>query len=111
MKEAFGENDEYAVISFSVNPAVLSLVCAAVPFLVGLVLDDLPGFAGGRFRPYIGRLFDIGLYTGIAGAVLGLVAARDPRRRRLGIFAFALNVMILVLYGLFIYLFRWILSR
>ena len=101
----------YDSVSFRFDLGILSLLCAIFPFLLGILIDDLP-FVGPRWiREHLSELVIAALVTGVLGAVLGGIACRRPKTRTLGRFGLAINLIILLLFALFVFAFRWILGR
>ncbi len=99
---------EYDVVSFELNPGLLSLACALFPMFVGVAVDELPFVMGGRLRPYFGYILLAALGFTVAGLALGGWALRRPESRGAGRFGLLVNGVVLVLLALFLLIFRWV---
>ncbi len=102
------DHSEYDVVSFRVNPGVVSVLCVVFPIFLGIAIEELPYVLGGRLRPYYGTVVLTALGFNVVGIALGAMAMRRPPSRGAGRIGILVNAVVLILLGLFLAVFRWI---
>lgn len=105
------EGSEYDVVTLKVNKGTLSIVCALVAFVFGLLLDELPFVLPYTLRRYLGVAMIGSLAIAALGIVLGILGARRPEGRTLARLGIVACSVVLFLEALFVLAFELILGR